>query len=82
MKKQEIISDTLNMVKEQIGICFELCEAFPGLKNTKRGKYFNIVLADRVSESKEYDALERFAKKYNLIAVEPNGANIVAIFIK
>lgn len=82
MTKQETINYTLNMIKEQTGICLELCESFPGLKNTKRGKYFNIVLADRVSESKEYDALEIFAKKYNLIAVEPNGANIVAIFIK
>lgn len=82
MTKQETIKNTIEMIRNQVGINLSACTSFPGLKNSKRGKYFNVELADRVSESREYEMLESFAKTYNLIAVEPNGANIVVIFIK
>ena len=34
----------------------------------------------RTSESVEYDLLKRFADKYNLISIEPNGLRRVSVF--
>ena len=70
----------LDLIKEQIGLELNLCDYFTGIKEHNGQKYFNVILSQRTSESKEYEELERFADKYKLIAVEPNGVNRVAIF--
>lgn len=74
------ISDTLDFVKEQTGLKFELCDYFTGIKEHNGRKYFNVILSQRTSESKEYNILKRFADKYKLILVEPNGLKRVAVF--
>lgn len=74
------IPETLELIKEQTGLKLELCDYFTGIKEHNGRKYFNIILRQRVSESKEYDILKRFADKYKMISVEPNGLNRVAVF--
>ena len=74
------ISETLEMIKEQTGLELELCDYFTGIKEHNGRKYFNVILSQRTSESKEYDTLKRFADKYKLISVEPNGLKRVAVF--
>ena len=74
------IPEILELIKEQTGLELELCDYFTGVKKHKGRKYFNVILSQRTSESKEYEELERFADKYKLISVEPNGVNRVAIF--
>ena len=74
------ISDTLNLIKEQIGLELQLCDYFTGIKEMNGRKYFNVILLERTSESKDYDLLRRFAKKHKLISVEPNGLNRVSVF--
>lgn len=73
------ILEILELIKQQIGLELNLCEHFTGIKEHNSKKYFNVILSERVSESKEYDLLIRFAKKYRIISVEPNGLNRVAI---
>lgn len=74
------IPETLELIKEQTGLKLELCDYFTGIKEHNGRKYFNIILRQRVSESKEYYILKRFADKYKMISVEPNGLNRVAVF--
>jgi hypothetical protein len=74
------IPETLELIKEQTGLKLELCDYFTGIKEHNKRKYFNVILPQRTSESKEYDILKRFADKYKLISVEPNGLKRVAVF--
>ena len=74
------ISDTLHLIKEQTGLELTLCDYFTGIKEHNDRKYFNVILSQRTSESKEYGTLKRFADKYKLISVEPNGLKRVAVF--
>ena len=74
------IPETLELIEEQTGLKLELCDYFTGIKEHNGRKYFNVILSQRTSESKEYDTLKRFADKYKLILVEPNGLNRVAVF--
>ena len=70
----------LELIKEQTGLKLELCDCFTGIREHNGRKYFNVILPQRTSESKEYDILRRFAEKYKLISVEPNGLKRVAVF--
>lgn len=74
------IPETLELIKEQTGSKLELCDYFTGIKEHNGRKYFNVILSQRTSESKEYETLKRFADKYKLISVEPNGLKRVAVF--
>ena len=74
------IAETLEMIEEQTGLKLQLCDFFTGVKQLNGRKYFNVILPQRTSESKEYDTLKRFSDKYKLISIEPNGLNRVAIF--
>lgn len=74
------IPETLELIKEQTGLELELCDYFTGIKEHNGRKYFNVILSQRTSESKAYEVLKRFADKYKLISVEPNGVKRVAIF--
>ena len=73
------ISETLELIKKQTGLNLVLCDYFTGIHNYRGRKYFNVILSQRISESRDYDVLKKFADKYNLISVEPNGLNRVAI---
>ena len=74
------VPETLELIKEQTGLNLELCDYFTGIKDHNGRKYFNVILSQRTSESKEYDTLKRFSEKYKLISVEPNGLKRVAVF--
>jgi hypothetical protein len=74
------IPETLELIKEQTGLKLELCDYFTGIKEHNERKYFNVILPQRTSESKEYGILKRFADKYKLISVDPNGLKRVAVF--
>jgi hypothetical protein len=74
------IPETLELIKEQTGLKLELCDYFTGVKEHNGIKYFNVILSQRTSESKEYDLLKRFADKYKLISIEPNGLKRVTVF--
>ena len=74
------MQNTLNLIKEQTGLNLDLCDHFTGIRESNGQKYFNVLLKTRISESKEYDLLKRFADKYNLISIETNGFRRVAIF--
>lgn len=82
MTSQEIILDTLELIKKQTGLSLNLCDYYTGIKSYAGKKHFNVVLSQRTSESIEYDILQKFANKYKLISVEPNGLKRVAIIIK
>ena len=77
-----MIQKTLKLIKEQTGLDLKLCPDFTGIKQHKGQKYFNVVLKERTSESKEFDKLKKFDNKYNAIDIEPNGLTRVAIFPK
>jgi hypothetical protein len=74
------IPETLALIKEQTGLVLELCDYFVGIKKHNGRKYFNVILPQRLSESKDYVLLERFADKYKLISVEPCGVHRLSIF--
>ena len=74
------IPETLELIKEQTGLELGLCDCFTGIKEHNGKKYFNVILSQRTSESKDYDLLKRFADKYKLISIEPNGLKRVAVF--
>ena len=74
------IPETLELIKEQTGLELGLCDCFTGIKEHNGKKYFNVILSQRTSVSKDYDLLKRFADKYKLISVEPNGLKRVAVF--
>ena len=77
-----LIKETLALIKDQTGLRLELCDYFTGINHSKGKSSFNVILKERISESLEYDKLEKWAKKYNKIQIEPNGLNRVAIFIQ
>lgn len=79
--ENNIINETLLLIKEQTGLSLKLCDYFTGIRTFKGRKYFNVLLDDRLSNSNEYLILERFAKKYGLISLEANGVKRVAIII-
>lgn len=81
-KKIFSITETLEMITKHTGLDLELCDYFTGFRNNKAGKYFNVILSKKICESKDYDTLELYAKKYKLIHVEPNGVDRVAVFPK
>lgn len=74
------MEEILRLIKEQTGLTLDLCNHFTGIKKCKSDKYFNVLLKDRVSESQEYIKLEKFADKYKLIRIEPNGLKRIAIY--
>lgn len=74
------ISETLDLIKQQTGLDLDLCDCFTGVLRHNGRSYFNVVLSQIVSESNDYDLLQRFADKYKVISVEPNGLKRVAIF--
>jgi uncharacterized protein YebE (UPF0316 family) len=75
------IYNVLDLIKEQTGLELELCDYFTGIREHNGRKYFNVILSQRTSESKEYDKLKRFADQYKIISVEPNGLRRVSIFL-
>ena len=75
-----MIQKTLQLIKENTGLALNLCDYFTGIKECAKGKYFNIVLPEKICESKDYVTLQRVSKKYGLIKVEPNGVRRVAVF--
>ena len=75
-----MINETLKLIKEQIGLDLVMCDYFTGIRYFNNKPYFNVELTVRISESEDYVKLERFAKQYKLIKVEPNGLRRVAIF--
>ncbi len=79
---KDIIDETLKLIKEQVGLELQLCDYFTGIKESASKSYFNVILNQRTSESKDFDLLKRFADKYKLIKVEPNGLKRVAIFLQ
>lgn len=76
-----MIVETLELIKKQIGLELQLCDYFTGIKDFNGKKYFNVVLKERNSESKEFELLKHFSRQYKIIDVEPNGVNRVAIVI-
>ena len=75
-----IIDLTLKIIEDNTGIVLQLDDYFTGIQKSKKGDYFNVMLTQQISESKEYDILDMFANKYNQIKIEPNGFKRVAIF--
>lgn len=76
-----MIENILNLIKDQIGLDLKQCQYFTGLFEYNKSMYFNIVLDQRISESKDFDLLNRFSKKSKLFRIEPNGFKRVAIFL-
>ncbi len=74
------IEETLELIEAQTGLKLQLCDYFTGVRNHNGRKFFNVILQERVSESIEFDILKRFADKYKLISVKPNGVKRVGIF--
>lgn len=74
------ISEVLDYLKKQIGIDLKPCEHFKGIQTYNGRKYFNVVLSERISESKEFEKLKRFEKKYKILTFEPNGVDRVSVF--
>jgi hypothetical protein len=81
-KTDSMITNILSEIKEQIGLDLNLCDYFTGVIDTNRGKYFNVILNERTSDSQDYVKLERYSEKFKTISVEPNGLKRVAIFFK
>ena len=73
------IQPMLRLIEKQIGLKLELCDYFTGIRTLGEKVYFNVILREKTSESKDYALLESFSKKYQLISVEPNGVNRVSI---
>ena len=76
-----MIDKTLKYIKEQVGLDLKPCPYFKGVKELEGEKYFNVVLNEKTSESKDFDLLYRFSNKYKTIRVEINGVKRVAIFV-
>lgn len=77
-----MIEETLKLIKDYTGLDLQLCDYFTGVKKSAKGEYFNVVLKHPIYESHEHTILERFAKQYKIIQVEPNGYKRLAIFPK
>lgn len=76
-----MIDKTLKTIEEQTGLKLTLCDYFTDVKEIDHQKYFNVILGKPTSESREYDVLLNFSKKYNTIKILPNGYKRVAIFL-
>ncbi len=76
MTPQEVIQ----MIKEHVNIDIVMCDCFTGIYLMGGKRYFNALLHESISESKDYDLLKNWADKYSLIRVKPNGLRRVAIF--
>ena len=74
------IPEALELIRVQTGLKLELCDHFTGMQNHNGRKHFNVILPKRTSESKEYAMLKRFADRYKIISVEPNGVRRLVIF--
>lgn len=74
------IKEVLCIIEEQTGLRLNLCNDFPGTYFSKGRPYFNVTIQDRLSESTEYNTLERFARNVTGLEVEPNGLKRIAIF--
>ena len=74
------IEDTLRYIDEHIGLKLNLCDHFTGLYSILGKKYFNVVLNDKVNESKEYAMLSNLSCKHGSIGVMQNGLRRVAVF--
>lgn len=85
---EKLIVDTLELIKEQIGMTLTPCPHFTGVKTYNGKEYFNVILPSRVYDpaahrrSEQYRELESFAHHTGLIAIQPNGIDRVAIFPK
>ena len=76
-----MIVETLELIKKNTGLDLKLCYYFTGLEE-KNGKfYFNVLLNEKLSESKDFITLQKFSKKYKMIDISPNGVRRLAIFI-
>ncbi len=72
---------TIESIEISTGVKLELCDYFTGVKTYQGKKYFNVILNEKISESKDYTKLQRYADKYKIISIEPNGIRRVSIFI-
>ena len=74
------MEEMLKEIKVQTGLILTPDKYFVGYQ---KGNYFNVIVKDRVSESKEYQALKRFVtNSKTFYKVEANGLHRVAIFFK
>ena len=71
--KASKIQTTLNLIQEQTGIILQET-------GTSKRNYFNVSIPERVSEWVDFNKLNSFANKYNLIRIEPNGLKVLAIY--
>lgn len=70
-------------IREQIGVVVEPCDYFTGVRQTGGLAYVNLMLRQRTSESRDFDAIERLCACSSMIErVEPNGPTRVAAFLK
>lgn len=76
----DLINKTLDLIEAQTGLCLTLCDRFTGLRSNGEKPYFNVIVRDRVCQSKEFAKLVRFSNSMQLIEVEPNGVNRIAIY--
>ncbi len=76
-----MIQETLRTIKEHTGLTLTPCDHFTGILFLNCEPYFNVLINDPAYDSEEYAALCRFADKYGLIRVEPNGWKRLAIFV-
>ena len=77
-----MILETLQLIKHHTGLELTLCDYFTGIRKSPKGEHFNVVLKEPIFCSNTHTVLERFAKQYGLIQVEPNGYKRLAIFPK
>lgn len=80
MKPNDKIKIVLEFIKSQIGLTLTPDSDFSGIKKHRGKQYFNVILKQRVSESDEFNRLDRFCKTNGLLKIEPNGVNRVSIF--
>ena len=80
-KDKETIAALLRFIKVYSGLTLHADEYFNGIKTRKGKKYFNVELQQRISESIEFQQLERLSSNSGIITrVDPNGFRRVAIF--
>lgn len=73
------MENVISYIKEQIGVELTPCDHFTGIKKLHGRKYFNAILKERCSESKDFDKLLFYQEKLG-IKVEQCGLNRVSIF--
>ena len=74
------IQKTLKIIEDQTGIKLKQCDYFNEVYTHKGENYFNVVLKERTSESKDFNRLQQFYNKYKTLRIEPNGLKTIAIF--